>query len=64
MIQAKLSLRLEYIPPKPSKSAEGEITAVDETDLGAEPGDEGFEDELGIDEAEEGGAQGVGDGVR
>ena len=59
--QAKLSLRLEYIPPKPAKGVEGEITAADETDLGAElAGDEGFE-ELGD---EEGGAEGVSDAVR
>lgn len=65
MTQAKLSLRLEYIPPKPAKGVEGEISAVDETDLGAEPGfgDEGFEEELG-DEAEGGGAEGVSDAVR
>lgn len=56
---------MEYIPPKPSKSAEGDIiAAVDETDLGTEPGEEGFEDELGMDEAEGGGAEGVGEGVR
>lgn len=56
---------MEYIPPKPAKGVEGEISAVDETDLGAEPGfgDEGFEEELG-DEAEGGGAEGVSDAVR
>ena len=63
-LQAKLSLRLEYIPPKPAKSVEGEIFAGDETDLGAELGqvDQGFEEEFG-DEAEEG-MEGVGDPVR
>ena len=62
--QAKLSLRLEYVPPKPGKSIEGEITATDETDLGDEP-DEfgGFEDE-GMDEVEGGGAEGVTEAVR
>ena len=59
--KAKLSLRLEYVPPKPAKVDEGEITAVDETDLGAEPGEEGFEDE-GLDEG--GGAEGVSEGFR
>ena len=62
LTQAKLSLRLEYIPPKPAKAVEGEITAMDETDLGAELGDEGFEDELGNEEG--GGAEGVSDAVR
>ena len=57
-MQAKLSLRLEYIPPKPAK--EGEITATDETDLGAELGDEfGLEeDEEGMDQMEGGGGEG------
>ena len=64
ILQAKLSLRLEYIPPKAAKGAEEEITAMDETDLGAEPGEEGFEDELGMDEVEGGGAEGVSDAVR
>ena len=63
-MQAKLSLRLEYIPPKAAKGTEEEITAMDETDLGAEPGEEGFEDELGMDEVEGGGAEGVSDAVR
>ena len=61
-----MSLRLEYIPPKPGKGVEGDITAMDETDLGAEPGDEfGLEDEEeGLDEAEGGGAEGVSEAVR
>lgn len=65
-IQAKLSLRLEYIPPKPGKGVEGEITATDETDLGAELGDEfGLEEEEGgMDELEGGGAEGVSEAVR
>lgn len=64
--QAKLSLRLEYIPPKPGKGVEGEITATDETDLGAELDDEfGLEDEEGgVDELEGGGAEGVSEAVR
>ena len=53
---------MEYVPPKPAKGVEGEITAMDETDLGAELGDEGFEDELGNEEG--GGAEGVSDAVR
>ena len=64
--QAKLSLRLEYIPPKPAKNIDGEISAVDETDLGADPGlgDEGLEEEFG-DEAEAGiGGEGAGDAAR
>lgn len=62
-----MSLRLEYIPPKPGKGVEGDITAMDETDLGAEPGDEfGLEEEEeeGLDEAEGGGAEGVGEAVK
>ena len=58
-MQAKLSLRLEYIPPKPVK--EGEITATDETDLGADLGDEfGLEDEdeEGMDQVEGAGGEG------
>ena len=63
--QAKLSLRLEYIPPKPGKSVEGEITATDETDLGAELDDEfGLEEEEGMDELEGGGAAGVSETAR
>lgn len=63
-MQAKLSLRLEYIPPKPGKGVEGEIAATDETDLGAELDDEfGLEDEEGVDELEGGGAEGVGEAV-
>lgn len=63
--QAKLSLRLEYIPPKPGKGVEGDITATDETDLGAELDDEfGLEDEEGVDELEGGGAEGVSEAVR
>ena len=52
---------MEYIPPKPGKSVEGEITAADETDLGAELDDEfGLEEEEeGMDELEGGGAAGV-----
>ena len=66
LIQAKLSLRLEYIPPKPGKGIEGDITATDETDLGAELDDEfGLEDEEGgMDELEGGGAEGVSEAVR
>ncbi|XP_068709292.1 myoferlin-like isoform X2 [Montipora foliosa] len=64
MTEAKLSLRLEYIPPKPAKSGEGETFAAYETDLGAEieQVDQGFEEEFG-NEAEEG-MEGVGDPVR
>ena len=63
--QAKLSLRLEYIPPKPGKGVEGDITATDETDLGEELDDEfGLEDEEGVDELEGGGAEGVSEAVR
>ena len=64
--QAKLSLRLEYIPPKPGKSVEGDITATDETDLGAELDDEfGLqEEEGGVDELEGGGAAGVSEAAR
>lgn len=45
---------------------EGEITATDETDLGAELDDEfGLEDEEGgVDELEGGGAEGVSEAVR
>ena len=62
--QAKLSLHLEYIPPKPAKNVEGEISAGDETDLGADPGlgNEGLEEEFG-DEAGIGG-EGAGDAAR
>lgn len=63
--QAKLSLRLEYIPPKPGKSVEGEITATDETDLGTELDDEfGLQEEEGMDELEGGGAAGVSETAR
>ena len=62
--QAKLSLRLEYIPPKPGKSVEGEITATDETDLGAELDDEFGLEEEGMDELEGGGAAGVSETAR
>jgi len=57
---------LEYIPPKPGKSVEGEIAATDETDLSAELDDEfGLEEEEGgMDELEGGGAAGVSEAVR
>ena len=56
---------MEYIPPKPGKSVEGEITATDETDLGAELDDEfGLEEEEGMDELEGGGAAGVSETAR
>lgn len=64
MTQAKLSLRLEYIPPKPAKGVEGDIIPTDETDLGTEQGDEFGLEEEGMDDVEGGGAEGVNDAVR
>ena len=63
-MQAKLSLRLEYIPPKPAKRVEGDIIPTDETDLGTEQGDEFGLEEEGMDDVEGGGAEGVNDAVR
>lgn len=62
--QAKLSLRLEYIPPKPAKNIDGEISAVDATDLGADPGlgDGGLEG--GFEAEAEMGGEGAGDAAR
>ena len=55
---------MEYIPPKPGKSVEGEITATDETDLGTELDDEFGLEEEGMDELEGGGAAGVSETAR
>ena len=64
--QAKLSLRLEYIPPKPAKNIDGEISAVDATELGADPGlgDGGLEGGFGDEAEAEMGGEGAGDAAR
>ena len=66
VFQAKLSLRLEYIPPKPAKNIDGEISAVDATDLGADPGlgGEGLEEGFGDEAEAEIGGEGAGDAAR